>query len=238
MKLQLIDEFALDYEFKEILGSDWQSMLEEPLLKTEYMKNLMLFLEESYKQGNLNPKKKDVFKTFRNIKFSNVKVVILGSEPYRDFRSMGIPLGNYEKFGVNYSPELISWNRGIEREFYDGLRMYNEPSLATLGAQGVLLLDSALTSTDKKAFDHSIYWKTFIREVLKVICEWHPATIFVFLGKEAQEFVPVIGKTGYKFLWEHPTEAIAAKKNWDASVLREVNSILNYLNGKTEEIYW
>jgi len=231
-------DYSLNINYDLLLGSDWAGVLEDTLLDTDYMENLMLFLHESYKFNNIFPAKKNIFKTFKKTEFSKIRVVILGAEPYTDGKGIGIPLGNIDKYGTRFSPELVSFNNGIERAFYNGFRMYNDPTLEHLSAQGVLLLDCALTSKLGEKFAHIVYWKNFIRQVLHTICDWHPATIFIFMGKKAKEYEAFVKDTGYKFYCDHPSESVENKESWDASVLKSANKILTSLNGEKSQIIW
>jgi len=212
-------EYVLDIDYDRLLGSDWASVLRDNLIKTDYMRNLMIFLNESYKKGGIYPSKSNIFKAIESVEFADLRVVIIGREPYNDGNATGIPLANFDKYGKRFSDELIKYHKGIETFVYDGFKMYQNPELEELSQQGVLFLDAALTSTGNK-LEHLVYWRNFIRQVILSIQEWIPDVVFVFMGEE------------------HPYESVQLKKPWDAEVLNEVNIVLKTMNNDESPIVW
>ena len=145
--------------YDKLLGTDWAGVLKEELLDTIYMKNLMAFLRLRYQSKGVWPKKEDLFENFRITPFGSIRLVIIGDEPYNDFRATGIPLGNKSDFGSVFSPALRTWTKGIEREFYDGFRMYSDSSMRDLAKQGVMLLDVASTSDSTLPNSYKMHWR-------------------------------------------------------------------------------
>jgi len=230
-------EYVLDIDYDRLLGSDWASVLRDNLIKTDYMRNLMIFLNESYKKGGIYPSKSNIFKAIESVEFADLRVVIIGREPYNDGNATGIPLANFDKYGKRFSDELIKYHKGIETFVYDGFKMYQNPELEELSQQGVLFLDAALTSTGNK-LEHLVYWRNFIRQVILSIQEWIPDVVFVFMGEEAKYFAQYVKNPNYKLFCEHPYESVQLKKPWDAEVLNEVNIVLKTMNNDESPIVW
>jgi len=231
-------DYDLDIDYGKLMEEDWASVLKEDLLDTLYMENLMLYLHERYKTSGIFPKKDCLFKPFNKLPFKDIRVVVLGREPFADGQATGIPLGNEDNFGTTFSPELITWNKGIELSAHCGFNMYSDPTLQDIISQGVFLMDTALTSELGKSMAHKTIWKNFTREVIKTICDWHPEAIFVLLGKEAKKFAQYIPEDNYTFYSNHPYEAIKENKKFDASFTEKVNAVLKVRNGRAAEIIW
>jgi uracil-DNA glycosylase len=230
-------DYVLDIDYESLLGKDWADVLRENLINTEYMKNLMIFLNESYKKGGIYPSKSNVFKALESVDFADVRVVMIGREPYNDGNATGIPLANYDKYGKRFSDELLKYFKGIETSIYDGIKLYQNPELDELSPQGVLFLDAALTSTGTK-LEHLVYWRNFIRQVIISIQEWIPDVVFVFMGEEAKYFAQYVENPNYKLFCEHPYESVQLKKPWDGEVLNEVNIVLKTMNNDDNPIVW
>jgi uracil-DNA glycosylase len=232
-------DYDLKIDYKTIMSEDWEEALREPLLDTPYMENLMLFLHERYKLPGIFPQKNDVFKVFKESSFTDIKVVILCKEPYANFKSVGIPLANKDNITYPFSPELTTWIKGVEKFSYEGFALAQCPLFIDLRDQGVFFMDVALTcEASLTPMKHKIHWRNFTRQVIKTICEYHEDTIFVLLGKEAQEFEKYILNDNFVIKAEHPSEALIAKTEWVPSFIDEINFLLESLQGPDNQIIW
>jgi len=232
-------KYKININFDRIIGGNWTGALSESLLNTDYMQNLLWFLKESYKLGGIYPEQKDIFKPFQLVDLSDVKVVILGREPYNNKRATGIPLANYDEYGKRWEPELITFLKAIEHTCYDGFDLGFDPELEHFYSQGVLMFDCALTSEHDIKLSHLDLWRNFTRQVIKTISGWMPGVIFLLLGEEAQKFEKYIKLSdSYVVKGEHPYEAIKEGRSWDATPLEEVNAILLKQNGQGFQIQW
>lgn len=228
----------VDVNYNQLLGRSWAGVL-EPLLKSSYMKDLMSFLHESYKIQNVRPNKKEVFNAFKYTPFTDVRIVIIGKEPYQNFNSTGLAFGNPDKFGQLFEPELLKILNNIEIEIYNGLRMYSDPTLIPWAYQDILLLNSALTVEVGEDGSHLKYWRNFIREVIKTTNEWKTGIIFCLWGEEAQYFKQYINTDkNYVLECEHPSTAVAENRDWFCNHFTEINKIINKVNGKECIIDW
>ena len=77
----VVRKYELNIDYTKLLGASWTGILRD-LLETPYMKNLMYFLNDAYKVYNVRPNRSAIFETFRRTSFADVRVVIIGSEPY------------------------------------------------------------------------------------------------------------------------------------------------------------
>ncbi len=224
--------------YKALVGNSWEGIL-RPLLQSNYMSSLIEFLNESYKLNTIRPSKANIFKPFKETPFTDLRVVIIGKEPYDDNSNTGIPFANDNNFGKLFNPQLLKVLRCVENDIYDGIRLNLDYTLEDWTIQDVLLLNTSLTMEAGKTGSHSKYWRNFIRETLKIINEWKTGTIFLLWGEEAQQFKQYINvEKNYVLECEHPEIAVKEKRDWNCNHFSETNKILNILNGPSGEIEW
>lgn len=234
----MMSKVNIDINYNQLLGKSWAGVL-EPLLKSSYMENLMSFLHEAYKVQNVRPNKRDIFDAFTHTTFTDLRVVIIGKEPYQNFKSTGLAFANVDKYGELFSPELVKIFSTVERTLYSGFKMYTDPTLVQWAYQDVLLLNSALTVEVGNDGSHLKYWRNFIREFIKITNEWKTGIVFCLWGEEAQYFKQYINTDkNYVLECEHPTKAVVENRQWECNHFEEINKIINKINGKECEIDW
>ena len=162
-----------------MIGNDWDIILENEF-KKEYFYNLLKFVQGEYARKTIFPPKKDVFKAFRYTPYNDVKVVILGQDPYHgEGEAEGLCFSVRE--GIRKPPSL----NNIFKELKDDLG-YDVPSSGSLvpwARQGVFLLNTVLTVIKDKAASHkNIGWETFTDEVIKKINEKEEPVVFILWG--------------------------------------------------------
>ncbi len=166
-----------------MIGNDWDSVLEEEF-KKEYFYNLLKFVQGEYKRKTVYPSKKDVFKAFRYTPYKNVKVVILGQDPYHgegqaEGLSFSVPKG------IKKPPSLQNIFKELESDL--GCEVPNTGSLVPWAKQGVLLLNTVLTVIKDMAASHKdIGWEVFTDEVIKKINEKEEPVVFILWGSYAR----------------------------------------------------
>ena len=154
-----------------MLGNDWDELLREETEK-EYFQNLFEFVKEQYQQKDIYPKMNEVFNAFRHTAYKDVKVVILGQDPYHgENEAEGLSFS--VKTGIRKPPSL----NNIFKELKDDLG-YDE---------GVLLLNSVLTvERDKPASHRGRGWEIFTDAVIKKINEKDTPVVFILWGNYAR----------------------------------------------------
>ena len=165
---------------KEVIHKSWFPMMETLLnqpalqeLNTKILPNI-----------SFQPKKDDIFNVFR-MPLDEIKVVILGQDPYP---TPGDAIGYAFINGRNKTPKSLEI---IEREI-EVETSYSSQGIETWIEQGVFLLNTALTVETSRAGSHLEYWKNFTAAVIWHISVNHPC-IWVLWGKKAQWFQPCIG---------------------------------------------
>lgn len=213
---------------------DFLEFLESPYM-SRVLKMIMRSSETVY------PSKKNVFKAFTLCPPTNLKVVILGQDPYHDGSATGLAFAN-DNETLKISPSLRRILACVERE-YNTLEIDKDVSLQTWANQGVLLLNTALTVEKGKAGSHTKMWKIFTKFVIKYIAENFPGTIFMLWGAHAQSFQKIddvdIADTCHVLTCEHPVASqYRGITEWNCDNFKEANKILKEQNGKEYCIEW
>lgn len=166
-----------------MIGNDWDQLLETELNK-EYFQNLINFIKNEYKEKTIYPKQSDIFNAFRYTKYKDVKVVILGQDPYHG-ENQAEGLSFSVKKGIKKPPSLVN----IYKELYSDLNIPIEEdgSLVHWAEQGVLLLNAVLTVEKDKAASHQGKgWEIFTDEVIKLLNKKDTPIIFILWGNYAR----------------------------------------------------
>lgn len=191
-------------------------------------------IQHTLPQGESYPSKENVFRAF-TLPLEEVKVVILGQDPYHDGSATGLAFDN--KIGSKISPSL----RNILSEVYDDMGctvQFNSNSwLEHWHAQGVLLLNTALTVEPGKPGSHVEHWRNFTLDVIEQLST-KSDLIWILWGTHAQSFKPFINRDHFVIESGHPSPlARGAKVPFKGSKpFSRANQILTEL-GKTP-IVW
>ena len=162
--------------------NDWDKVLNEEINK-DYFKSLLKTVNNLYEEKTIFPPKKDVFNAFR-LSYNDVKVVILGQDPYH---------GEGEAHGYAFSclktpipPSL----KNIYKELYDDLGIEKnmlDGNLFPWVKQGVMLLNAGLTVEKDKPNSHKdLDWHIFTDEVIKKLNEREKPVVFILWGNNAR----------------------------------------------------
>lgn len=166
-----------------MIGNDWDTVLDSEF-KKDYFYNLLKFVQGEYARKTIYPSKKEVFKAFRYTPYKNVKVVILGQDPYHgegqaEGLSFSVPKG------IKKPPSLVNIFKELETDL--GCKMPVSGSLVPWAKQGVLLLNTVLTVIKDQAASHKdIGWEVFTDEVIKKINEKEEPVVFILWGSYAR----------------------------------------------------
>jgi len=208
--------------FRDVFG-DWFKPL-RPLIDTLYFENLILEVNDLYVKSEVFPPKGNVLRAFRLTPYKDVKVVILGQDPYPNERANGLAFANSDQV-TSLSPALRKIRQRIEKDFYDGLKLDFDPTLESWAKQGVLLINTALTAS-RVAGSHVNLWKPFTEEVLEVLSREKEGLYFCLWGKFAQSFAHLIDEDKHTILkHEHPTAANYQGREWLCPHFKEIKDI-------------
>ena len=185
------------------ITNDWLAPL-EPEFKKPYYAKLYQTIREEYGSRKIFPSADDIFNAFDFTPYGQVKVVILGQDPYHE-PNQAHGLCFSVKKGVTIPPSLVN----IYKEISDDLGI-KEPDCGDLtkwAKEGVLLLNTTLTVREHQANSHSkCGWAWFTDSVIKLISENTENTVFILWGGNARSKVPLIdGAKHYILQCAHPS---------------------------------
>lgn len=172
---------------------DWMKVID----KTE-LNNVMAKVGQEYRRKPLCPVQSDVFRAFELCPIKDLKVVMMGMDPYPDKymgkpRATGILFGNRKEVDEdNLSPSLnVVKEAAINFEVPHYCITFDQ-TLESWAKQGILMLNSALTVEMNKVGSHVMVWRPFIAKLLKNLSKYDTAIIYVLFGRQAQTFKPYI----------------------------------------------
>ena len=116
----------------------------------------------------------------------------------------------------------------VNRTVYDGVGQSHDPNLTRWANQGILMLNTALTTTVGKVGQHYPIWKPFLAYFFDHLTFGHTGLVYIYMGKQAHEWKDAVHDMNYKFLISHPASAVYNKgQNWDCkNVFTDVQKIL------------
>lgn len=167
------------------LDNDWSEML-EPELDAPYMRSLDSFLTAEDAAGKIvYPKRGDVFNALNTTRLANIKVVIIGQDPYHgEGQAHGLSFSVPK--GVKIPPSLRNIYKEIEAEY--SYRMPHTGDLTGWAEQGVLLLNATLTVEAGMAGSHQKRgWELFTDAVIRVVNQQCSHVVFMLWGAYAQK---------------------------------------------------
>ena len=217
------------------IDSSWKNELSDEFEKP-YFKDLLKNIELEYSLGTCFPPKELIFSAFNHCSFDEVKVVIIGQDPYH-----GKGEANGLCFSVNDSIKIPASLRNIFTEINDDLNSIFIPTSGNLerwASQGILLLNATLTVKENKAGSHQkLGWEKFTDAVVEKISDKKENIIFFFFGNFAIKKGKNIARTKHFVLESgHPSFAHSHKKWFKNKHFSETNKRL-IQQGKTPIIW-
>ena len=166
-----------------LTGNNWDKILQEEY-KKDYFKKIVDFINKEYKEKICYPPKSRILRALSLTDYDNVKVVILGQDPYH-----GVNEANGLAFAVSNGVKLPPSLQNIYKELYDDLKLppANVGNLECWAKEGVLLLNAVLTVEKDKAASHKdIGWQNFTDAIIKRINELDRPIVFILWGNFAR----------------------------------------------------
>ena len=217
-----------------MIGNSWDDLLKEEI-KKDYFQNLMNFVKEEYKTKTIYPKQSDVFNAFRYTDFNDIKVVILGQDPYH---------GPNQAEGLSFSvsnevlkpPSLKNIFKELESDLKIPFPELN--SLKPWAKEGVLLLNAVLTVEEHNPTSHKNHgWETFTDDVIKIINTKTTPVVFILWGSYARNKKSLItNPIHYVIESPHPSPFSANNGFFGSKPFSKTNKFLEA--GGVEPIDW
>jgi uracil-DNA glycosylase len=211
----------------------WTEIL-APVKNSEYFKNLWQKVKQEYAATKCFPPKNQIFRAIELTPFDDVKVVIIGQDPYHnDFQANGLCFSVSDK--VSAPPSL----KNIFQELKDDLGIAKTSNeLESWAKQGVLLLNAALTVRAHSPNSHSdLGWEKFTDFIIKEISEKKENIVFVLWGAFAQKKEVLINVSKHFVLKSaHPSPFSVYRGFFGSRPFSKINDYLKSKNKK--EIEW
>ena len=211
----------------------WQALLGEQKEQAYFKSALQYVAAQRQKGVVVFPPDKDIFNAFKYTSPDQLKVVILGQDPYH-----GPNQAHGLCFSVLRGNKIPPSLRNIYKELARDLDDFDVPSHGNLQAwaqQGVLLLNTVLSVEQGSANAHKdIGWREFTDAVIVSISEQLSDVIFVLWGAPAQKKIPLIDTSKHHILTSsHPSPLSAHRGFLGCGHFSEINGLLTKMNKQT-----
>ena len=217
------------------IDDSWKPYLEEEFNKP-YFQSLVNFVKQEYTQHTCYPPGGLIFSAFNHCSFKQVKVVIIGQDPYHGpNQANGLCFSVSD--GISHPPSLMNIFKEVSSD--TGKRYPNSGNLEPWAQQGVLLLNATLTVRAHEAGSHQKQgWEAFTDSVIKTISEHKEGVIFMLWGGFAKKKATLIDKTKHHILQSgHPSPLSANRGLWFGNKhFSQCNALLKDMN--LPEIEW
>lgn len=213
----------------------WQTVLSSEFEKP-YFKDLISFVKQEYATKKCYPKGSQIFSAFDHCSFDDVKIVIIGQDPYHGFgQANGLCFSVND--GIAFPPSLQNIFKEIEKDLK--LPFPKSGNLERWAEQGVLLLNATLTVRESEAGSHQNKgWETFTDAVIQKVSDEKENVVFLLWGGFAKKKGAKIDRTKH-FVLEtgHPSPLSANRGLWFGNKhFSKTNEFLKSKNQK--EIKW
>lgn len=213
---------------------DWMKVLD----RNETIK-IMNWLKTT-DSSTLCPSIKNVFKAFKLCSYSECKVILVGQDPYpQKGVAQGILFGNSSDTPEDkLSPSLKVVKESVINFDIPHNLITFDPTLESWAKQGILMLNSALTTEVGKVGIHTLKWRPFIGSFLKNMSEKNPGIIYVFFGSQAKSLANYINSNNnYKLFIEHPAYYARLNKRMPSDIWYTVQKLVYNIYGTSIEWY-
>lgn len=194
------------------INDSWKNILQTEFEKP-YFENLTEFVKNEYTKHTCYPKGSDIFAAFDFCALDDLKVVILGQDPYHGVgQANGLCFSVHD--GITHPPSLINIFKEIEKDIH--IPYPKSGDLSRWAKQGVLLLNATLTVRAGEAGSHQKQgWEQFTDAVIQKISEEKKDVVFLLWGGFAKKKAKLIDKNKHHILTSgHPSPLSANRGYW------------------------
>ncbi|AXX85744.1 uracil-DNA glycosylase [Aliarcobacter skirrowii] len=213
----------------------WEDIIDLEKQK-DYYKSLEKEINKRYETTTVFPEKQNIFKAFSLIKLDNLKVVILGQDPYHGFgQAQGLAFST--PANIKNPPSMQNILKEIQSDL-GKKSICEDGDLTPWAKQGVLLLNTILTVEEAKPKSHhNLGWEVFTDNIIKYISDNCEDTIFILWGSPAISKTKLIDRKKHHILTSvHPSPLSSYRGFFGCKHFSKTNEIL--INLKKEPIIW
>lgn len=207
------------------MDDSWKRQLEDEFSQ-DYMQELKNFLSQEYEKGKtIYPKKSEYFSAFNHTPFEEVKVVIIGQDPYHG-PGQAHGLSFSVRPGVKTPPSLVNIYKELKSDL--GVPVADHGYLKSWADQGVLLLNAVLTVETAKAASHrNRGWEQFTDRVIEKLNQRQKPLVFILWGSYAQKKGAFIDRKKHLVLsGPHPSPLSAHRGFFGCKHFSKANAFL------------
>ena len=213
------------------IDESWKNILQSEFEKDSF-KSLTKFIKSEYQNHQCYPEAKNVFAAFNLCNYLELKVVIIGQDPYHG-KGQANGLCFSVSDGISHPPSLKNIIKELKSDI--GHVESDNGNFTTWAKQGVLLLNATLTVRENNPGSHqNMGWEKFTDGVIKQISEDKEQIIFLLWGKFAESKLKLIDSCKHKiFVAPHPSP-LGAWRGWFGS--KHFSKTNNYLEKNNKQI--
>jgi uracil-DNA glycosylase len=227
MKQKLDLEEIKEKLYARLEPSGWAVKLRSFIYSSDFDNIITQLARLSMDGKRFTPTLKQMFRAFEECPVNELKVVIVGQDPYPQ---IGVADGVAFSCGntMELQPSLTYMLDEINRTVYKGHPGSLDVDLTRWSNQGILLLNTALTTTVGKIGQHYALWKPFMAYLFDYLTWNESGIVYVYMGKQAKEWSEAVNDNNYKFFVTHPASAAYANQaRWDSdNVFVKVNEVV------------
>ena len=214
---------------------NWKIIINQEKQK-EYYKKLKKIIDEKYDNTTVYPPKEKIFSAFDFTKYEDLKVVIIGQDPYHQKgQAQGLAFSTPKE--IKNPPSMVNIFKEIESDIGKA-SLNSDGNLTSWAQQGVLLINTILTVEDSKPKSHhKIGWEIFTNTIIKHIDENFSDIVFILWGAGAIKMSKLIDNTKHHILTApHPSPLSSYRGFFGCKHFSQTNEILKSCDKK--EIVW
>lgn len=208
------------------IQNDWAQALKEEY-KKEYYKKLYITMNKEYKEHKIFPPADDIFNAFHLTPLKDVKVVILGQDPYHnDHQAHGLCFS--VRPGIEAPPSLVNIYKELQQDL--GCYIPNNGYLEKWARQGVLMLNTVLTVRAHQANSHrGIGWESFTDAAIRILNEQDRPIVYLLWGRPAQMKKSMLNNPKHLILEApHPSPLSAYRGFFGCRHFSQTNDFLTF----------
>jgi uracil-DNA glycosylase len=225
----------------KLVDSGWASFLRVHLRSDDFQSIIDFLVNENQEGRRFTPPLKQLFRAFEECPVDKVKVVMIGQDPYPQplvADGVAFSCGNTNKPEASLRYILNAVEDTVPFEDRDVIDETTKCNLDRLSKQGILMLNSALTTEVGKVGKHVEVWKPFMEYLIDMLNFQQSGLVWALMGKQAQQYEALIGDHHYVLKSTHPAYAAYMKQpRWDCNnIFNKINQQL--VDTKREKIRW
>ncbi len=209
------------------IDNDWKVALGEEF-KKPYYKKLFTIIKDEYETNEIFPAAEDIFAAYHLTPLADVKVVILGQDPYHgEGQAEGLCFS--VKKEVEIPPSLMNIYKELKDDL--GIELPNHGSLVSWAKQGILLINTVLTVRAHQANSHKgIGWEEFTDATIKAVNNQDRPVVFILWGKPAQKKRAMLNNPKHLILEApHPSPLSSYRGFFGSKPFSQTNTFLKQM---------